>query len=86
MIGALKSLGRVISSAKSWLCYSGIDRRSSFLPLGSENSIEKISPLDACALLLRHLRENWDLKMEDPFKEQQILITVPASFDPVLDS
>lgn len=75
---------RMIASAKSWLCYSGIDRRGKILPLTSEeDNLEKISPLDACASLLRHLREAWETKMpEAPWKEQQILITVPASFDP----
>lgn len=72
---------RLVSSAKSWLCHSGIDRRGPILPLNSEE--EKISPLDACAALLKHLKEAWKHKMEAaPFDQQQILITVPASFDP----
>lgn len=75
--------GRLISSAKSWLCHSGIDRRQKILPLNSPETIEKMSPLEACSELLRHLREAWDQKMHsDAFVEQQILITVPASFDP----
>lgn len=73
---------RLISSAKSWLCHSGIDRRQALLPVSAEDQAIKISALDACAELLHHLREAWDNKMPDPFIEQQILITVPASFDP----
>lgn len=73
---------RLIASAKSWLCHGGIDRREAVLPFGSEDVPCKISPLDACSELLRHLREAWDNKMDDSFVEQQILITVPASFDP----
>jgi molecular chaperone DnaK (HSP70) len=74
---------RMIASAKSWLCCSGIDRRSKILPTISSDDMEKMSPLEACAELLRHLRESWEEKMPDtPWKEQQILITVPASFDP----
>lgn len=75
---------RMIASAKSWLCYSGIDRRAKILPLSSnEDNIAKISPLEACSSLLQHLREAWESKMADsPWKEQRILITVPASFDP----
>lgn len=74
---------RLISSAKSWLCHVGIDRRQKLLPLNSSESIDKMSPLEACAELLRHMREAWDQKMpQDSFVEQQILITVPASFDP----
>lgn len=73
---------RLIASAKSWLCYAGQDRREALLPFASEDVHTKISPLDACSELLRHLREAWDAKMDKSFVEQQILITVPASFDP----
>lgn len=72
---------RLVSSAKSWLCHSGVDRRENLLPLNGEE--EKISPLNACAELLKHLHEAWNQKMPDaPFAEQTVLITVPASFDP----
>lgn len=78
-----EAASRMISSAKSWLCHSGIDRHSKLLPIQSEENTEKMSPLEACATLLQHMRESWDEKMpKDPFKKQQILITVPASFDP----
>lgn len=78
---------RLISSAKSWLCHNGIDRRHKNLPFELDNidndSINKISPLEACAQLLQHLREAWNEKMpKASFNNQQILITVPASFDP----
>lgn len=74
---------RTIASAKSWLCHNGIDRREKNLPLDSEDVAKKMSPLEACSELLRHLREAWDHAMPDtPFVKQQILITVPASFDP----
>lgn len=73
---------RLIASAKSWLCHAGIDRREASLPLAAENDIPKNSPLQACSHLLSHLKEAWDSKMESPFVEQNLLITVPASFDP----
>lgn len=74
---------RLISSAKSWLCHSAIDRRENILPIGADESVAKMSPLEACAELLRHLHEAWEQKMIDaPFKEQSVFITVPASFDP----
>ena len=72
---------RLVSSAKSWLCHSGIDRRGECLPLNGEE--EKISPLGVNAELLKHLKEAWNYKNpQAPFSDQQILITVPASFDP----
>lgn len=74
---------RMISSAKSWLCHAGIDRRASILPITAEEDTQKMSPLEACAALLQHLKEAWDAKMaKTPFNKQQIFITVPASFDP----
>ena len=74
---------RLISSAKSWLCHLGIDRRHPLLPLDFDEDDLKMSPLQACASLLRHLRLGWETKMPHAlFKDQQILITVPASFDP----
>lgn len=74
---------RTISSAKSWLCNSGIDRRAPILPLGEEEEDIKVSPLEACAKILQHMREAWNAKMADaPFDQQKILVTVPASFDP----
>lgn len=74
---------RLIASAKSWLCHSGIDRRAKILPISTEAEMEKMSPLEACSAFLRHLADAWSYKMVDaPFNQQQILITVPASFDP----
>lgn len=77
---------RLIASAKSWLCHSGIDRRAKILPISADEKLadfNKMSPLEACSELLRHLREAWDFSMtEAVFSNQEILITVPASFDP----
>lgn len=75
---------RLIASAKSWLCHTGINRKEKLLPLGDTTPVtQKMSALEACVELLRHLREAWEVKMiSAPFSEQQILITVPASFDP----
>ncbi|MFN0065659.1 MAG: Hsp70 family protein [Chlamydiales bacterium] len=68
---------RVVSSAKSWLSHESVDRKSPFLPLS--DIAEKISPVDVMAAYLTHLKEAWD---KESFVEQDIYITVPASFDP----
>jgi molecular chaperone DnaK (HSP70) len=74
---------RLISSAKSWLCHLGMDRREKILPMDLEEASVKMSPLEACSQFLKHLKEAWECKMTAiPFDKQQILITVPASFDP----
>lgn len=76
-------MGRLISSAKSWLCHDGIDRRESSLPLDADEESLKMSPVQAASEFLRHLKEAWNLQMPSELFEQQIiLVTVPASFDP----
>ena len=83
---AVESPGRVAHSAKSWLCHHAVDRNAPFLPWRSDEiPVEKrISPIRASALLLEHLRVAWDTKFANEgarFDEQEITITVPASFD-----
>ncbi|MBV9104603.1 MAG: Hsp70 family protein [Verrucomicrobia bacterium] len=83
---AAESPGRVVHSAKSWLCHHGVDRNATFLPWRStEIPVEKrISPIRASALLLQYLRAAWDAKFSGEgmrFDDQEITITVPASFD-----
>lgn len=73
---------RVIASAKSWLCHAGVDRRSPLLPDGGDSSLPLMSPLEVVQAILTHIHEAWDATMAVPLAEQQLLITVPASFDP----
>ncbi|WP_261815315.1 Hsp70 family protein [Vibrio gallicus] len=74
---------RLIASAKSWLCHSKVNRREAFLPAGSPEEVEKISPLRATELYLAHLKQAWDHQNpEHLLVDQDITITVPASFDP----
>lgn len=78
-----KSAVRMVSSAKSWLCHPGVDRRAPILPAGAPAEVPKLSPLDASVLYLEHLREAWDAKQPDAkLNDQLVTITVPASFDP----
>jgi molecular chaperone DnaK (HSP70) len=74
---------RLVSSAKSWLAHGKIDRRAAFLPAGLEESVQKLSPVDATTKLLQHLRHAWNHAFtEHPLESQEVVITVPASFDP----
>ncbi len=74
---------RLVSSAKSWLCHAGVDRRAPLLPYQSPEEVTCISPLAASAAYLAHLRAAWDIAHPDaPLAEQQVALTVPASFDP----
>ncbi|MBV1880568.1 MAG: Hsp70 family protein [Pseudomonadales bacterium] len=89
LVGELaRSLGsktpiRLISSAKSWLCHGGVDRRSAFLPLDAPEEVEKMSPFDVTMTYLEHIKAAWNQHFyENPIEEQEVTITVPASFDP----
>ena len=77
---------RLVSSAKSWLSHAGVDRRGPTLPVGAPDDVEKISPVEASWRYLEHLGEAWDhaFAKDDPalaFSNQEIVLTVPASFD-----
>ena len=74
---------RLVSSAKSWLCHSGVDCRSDILPVQSPEEVPRISPFQASVDYLRHMRDAWnDQFPDDPLSDQELVITVPASFDP----
>ena len=76
---------RLVSSAKSWLSSSHVDRSAAILPWrGADREVdgERVSPVDASARYLAHLRAAWDQAHTDAtLAEQDVLITVPASFD-----
>jgi molecular chaperone DnaK (HSP70) len=74
--------GRLVTSAKSWLSHQGVDRSAPILPWGAPDDIPKISPLAASASYLAHLRAAWNQRFpERPLQDQQIVLTIPASFD-----
>jgi hypothetical protein len=74
---------RLVSSAKSWLCHPDVDRKSPILPAEVPDEIPQISPFDASIAFLTHLREAWNgLHGFDPLGDQEVTVTVPASFDP----
>jgi len=81
LLGA-KSQGRLVTSAKSWLSHPSVDHTAAILPWGSDDSVFKVSPLEASASYLRHLRTVWEQRFPDaPLIKQAVVITVPASFD-----
>jgi hypothetical protein len=80
----VENAGRLVSSAKSWLSHSGVDRTAPLLPYRAPEGVQSISPVEASRRYLEHLREAWDRQHPDaPFAEQEVLVTVPASFDAV---
>jgi molecular chaperone DnaK (HSP70) len=79
--------GRQVSSAKSWLSHPGVDRTAPLLPWAGPPDVPRLSPLEVSARYLRHFVEAWNhaphRKPEDHLEEQEVVITVPASFDDV---
>ncbi|MGD0091326.1 MAG: Hsp70 family protein, partial [Planctomycetota bacterium] len=78
--------GRLASAAKSWLCQPHVDPRAPRLPLGAPEDVDKLSPVEVSARILRHLREAWDATLGKgqkgcELKRQKIYLCVPASFD-----
>jgi hypothetical protein len=81
-----ESPNRLIASAKSWLSYSGVDRNAPILPWQASEDVSKLSPVDASSQFLQYLRTAWDSgeageQGELALAEQDVLLTVPASFD-----
>src|SRR5262245_10447706 len=79
---------RLVASAKSWLCHAGVDRQAPILPWKSPDDARRVSPLEASTLLLKHLAEAWNARMardqaDNRLEYQDIILTVPASFDAV---
>lgn len=81
-----ENASRLVASAKSWLSYAGANRTSPILPWGVPDDVPHVSPVDASAEYLRHLAAAFDrdVAQGDPglaLARQDVLLTVPASFD-----
>ncbi|MCB1934280.1 MAG: molecular chaperone DnaK, partial [Candidatus Accumulibacter sp.] len=74
--------GRLVASAKSWLSHAGVDRTAPVLPWGAAEEIAKVSPVVASASYLAHVRAAWNQHFpRQPLERQELVLTVPASFD-----
>ncbi|MBF0317042.1 MAG: Hsp70 family protein [Nitrospirae bacterium] len=78
----------LVSSAKSWLCNQAVDRTSAILPYSAPDSVKKLSPLEVSTYFLKHIRQAWNFTMaadntQYALENQDVYITVPASFDAV---
>ncbi len=80
--------GRLAASAKSWLSHEGVDRRAAILPWTGAADVAKVSPVAASTAYLAHIRDAWNQRVagktaDDRLERQEVLLTVPASFDAV---
>jgi molecular chaperone DnaK (HSP70) len=74
--------GRLVTSAKSWLSHASVDRLAPILPWGADDEVGKVSPVAASASYLAHVREAWNYRFPRArLENQELVLTVPASFD-----
>ncbi len=73
---------RSIHSAKSWLSNSEVDRTAKILPWDVQEDSREFSPVEVSAKYLAHMRVEWDQAHPAlPLAQQDLVLTVPASFD-----
>jgi molecular chaperone DnaK (HSP70) len=76
--------GRLVASSKSWLCHARADKEAPILPWGADADVPKLSPVEVASRLLARVRTSWDRTHADaPLAQQDVVLTVPASFDEV---
>ena len=78
--------GRLVTSAKSWLCHAGVDRSAPLLPWSAPPDVARISPVEASTRYLRHMVDAWNHAMASKHAgispgKNAVVLTVPASFD-----
>jgi hypothetical protein len=81
-----ESPNRLVASAKSWLSYAAVNRNAPILPWQAPEEVPKLSPVEASSQFLQYLRAVWDSgdageQRKLALAEQDVLLTVPASFD-----
>ncbi len=72
---------RLVHSAKSWLSNPDVDRTAKILPWDSQETGRVLSPVEVSARFIAKFREEWDRAKGVPLAAQDIVLTVPASFD-----
>ncbi|HYL36977.1 MAG TPA: Hsp70 family protein [Bryobacteraceae bacterium] len=71
-----------VHSAKSWLSNPEVDRTARILPWDAQEAGRVLSPVDVSTAVLAHMRDAWNQAHPgDPLAAQDIVLTVPASFD-----
>jgi hypothetical protein len=76
--------GRLVASAKSWLSYAGANRNAPILPWQAPDEVSKLSPVEVSSQYLQYIRTVWDTQHAadgHALGDQDVLLTVPASFD-----
>ena len=72
---------RLVHSAKSWLSNPDVDRTAKILPWDSQETGRVLSPVEVSSRFIAKFRDEWDKAQGAPLAQQDIVLTVPASFD-----
>jgi len=73
---------RLVHSAKSWLSNPDVDRTARILPWDSQDTGRVLSPVEVSSRFIAKFREEWDrAHPAAPLAAQDLVLTVPASFD-----
>jgi molecular chaperone DnaK (HSP70) len=71
-----------VHSAKSWLSNPEVDRTAKILPWDAQEGGRVLSPAEVSTQILAHIGDAWNkTHPEHPLKDQDVVLTVPASFD-----
>src|SRR5579864_6844338 len=71
-----------VHSAKSWLSNPEVDRTAKILPWDAQEAGRVLSPVEVSNAVLAQIRDAWNQTHPgNPLAEQEIVLTVPASFD-----
>ena len=74
---------RVVAASKSWLCHGKVGRTDAVLPWQSPEEVPKVSAFDCAVRYLCHIVRSWNAAHpHDKLSNQNVVLTVPASFDP----
>ncbi|MBC7928573.1 MAG: Hsp70 family protein, partial [Bryobacteraceae bacterium] len=72
---------RSVHSAKSWLSNPDVDRTAKILPWDAQETGRVLSPVEVSGRYIRHMREAFESAGHQAIAEQNVVLTVPASFD-----
>ena len=70
-----------VHSAKSWLSNPEVDRTAKILPWDAQEAGRVLSPVDVSAKVLEQIAAAWKERSGQGINEQDVVLTVPASFD-----
>jgi hypothetical protein len=70
-----------VHSAKSWLSNPEVDRTAKILPWDAQEGGRVLSPVEVSTKILAFIAEAWKQQHGSGIDEQNVVLTVPASFD-----